>query len=115
MPAQPTNPLVLDHIVETQCLVDGVYQCSLLDPQINAAIQELDDAATTSSSALGHSATVDEATIRAKLDRLLAAKQLCLARKTSAEAGDTALETAAAQPAQSAKAVGFDFSGRQIE
>lgn len=114
MPAQPTNPLVLDHIVETQCLVDGVYQCSLLDPQINAAITELDDAATTSSSALGHSATVDESAIRSKLDRLLAAKQLCLARKAVVDAEGTDDEVALAQPYEDPYCTAIDHSTRNM-
>ncbi|MBP7951717.1 MAG: hypothetical protein KA004_18895 [Verrucomicrobiales bacterium] len=116
MPAQPASDELLDFIVEAEAKQnDGSYNCEVFTAQIQAAIRDLDNAKLASRSALGQSASVDVDACQANLDRLLAARRLCLDRKAAVEAGATGDEALGMMPDRGTKGHSFDFSARRIE
>lgn len=116
MPAPLITQQELEYRVQKICLINGEYQCDQLDSLIDAAIQERDDATISSSSALGHSSTVSIDAAANKVNALLAAKDLCLAKKAAAEADDATSATIdAARQYTDPMARGFQFQNRCIE
>ena len=116
MPAPLPTQAELEYRVKKVCLLNGVYDCDQLDPLIDAAIQERDDAVISSSSALGHSSTVSIDAAANKVNSLLAAKALCLAKKAESEETDsTAATIDAARQYGDPMARGFNFNNRCIE
>lgn len=115
MAIQPTSPLHLESIVRRICLVDGEYNCDLLDAKIEEAESEFDQAVLSSTSALGHSATADVEAAQAKLNRYLEAQALCEAKKAAADAGADAAAIAATRADRDPISHAISFSGRRIE
>lgn len=104
----------IDFIIETKLMSGEDYACDLLNTEIEAARQALADSAVTSSSALGHSATVDPEIARANLNTLLLARKTCQARAAAKEAELSEQQIADAQPFENPMARSFDFSGRRL-
>lgn len=116
MPSQPASDELLDFIVETEAKQqDGTYNCEVFTSQIQAAIRDLDNAKLASRSALGQSASVDVEACQANLDRLMAARRLCLDRKSAMEEGATEEEAMGMEPDRGPRGHSFDFSNRRIE
>lgn len=104
----------IDFIIETKLMDGTAYACDLLNSEIEAARLALQDASVSSSSALGHSATIDADAARANLNTLLLARKTCQARAAAVTAELSAPEVANAQPFSDPMARHFDFSHRRI-
>lgn len=115
MAIQPTSNLHLESIVKRICLVEGEYACEILDPKIEEAERELDEAVMSQSSALGHSASMDVEAAQAKLNRYLEAQALCELKKAAKAEGADAAALAATQAQRDPYSHAVDFSRRRIE
>lgn len=114
MPHPTLSTDAVEFILETRLMVEGAYQCDLLNDEITAAIQALNDAGASSTSALGHSVTIDKDQLRANLDQLLAARNLCKRRAAAITEGSSAEDAAALPPPDRPMATSFDFSKRSM-
>jgi len=104
----------IDFIIETKLMDGDAYSCDLLNAEIEAARQALADASVTSSSALGHSATVDAELARANLNTLLLARKTCQARAAAVAAELSEQEIANAQPFEAPINRSFNFAARRL-